>query len=222
MISWQNVVRSVLFLFFLLPCPLMAQENPVAVTTQAILEPHMVQIILNDEHRQGVDWEAIVSDFHPLVLKKENDADDTKNKLSIGVISDEDYVVLLDALDAVGQVTQSTLEPVTLALDTKTNIDFPFSDVKNKISIAAQLSVSPKGVNQLIVSPVIQSKTASTTIDLKVNTTVVLGSIFSEHEVTKTHKFPLLGDLPIVGLVFRNKGKLMQKIETIIFLSSKG
>ncbi len=222
MISWQNVVRSVLFPFLLLPCPLMAQENPVAVPTQAILEPHLVQIILNDEHRQGVDWEAIVSDFHPLILKKENDGDDTKNRLSIGVISDEDYVVLLDALDAVGQVTQSTLEPVTLALDAKTNIDFPFSDVKNKISIAAQLSVSPKGVNQLIVSPVIQGKTASTTIDLKTNTTVVLGSIFSEHEVTKTHKFPLLGDLPIVGLVFRNKGKLMQKIETIIFLTSKG
>ena len=46
-----------------------------------------------------------------------------------------------------------------------------------------------------------------------------------EEEITRTRKFPLLGDIrllgdiPIVGLVFRNQGRLMQKTETIIFLT---
>ena len=37
------------------------------------LEANVVQIILNDEHRGGVDWGAIVSDFHTALLKKEDD-----------------------------------------------------------------------------------------------------------------------------------------------------
>ena len=31
--------------------------------------------------------------------------------------------------------------------------------------------------------------------------------------------FPMLGNIPIVGLVFRSKGRLMQKTETVIFLT---
>lgn len=222
MILFRNGILSLISICVIFSSPLLAQENPSVAQPQVILEPRMVQIILNDEHRQGVDWEAIVSDYHSLVLRKENEADDSKSKLSIGVVSNEDYAVLLDVLDAVGQVSQNALEPITLALDTKTNIDFPITDVKNKISIVAQLTLTAKGEKQMVLTPMVMSKTAMTRVDLKEGTTIVFGSIFSEREVTKTHKFPLLGDLPIVGLVFRNKGKLMQRTETIIFLTPKG
>ena len=208
--------------YFAFSCPLFAQENLSTLPAQIILEPHMVSIILNDEHRDGVDWEAIVSDFHSLVLKKDEDATDNKTKLSVGTVSDEDYSVLLDALDAVGQIKQSIKEPVTVVADMPTTIPFVGVEAKNAISIDAELTVTTNGGKKLKLSPEVMGKVGSTTIEIKANSTIVLGSIFYEHEVTKTHKFPLLGDLPIVGLVFRNKGKLMQKIETIIFLTPKG
>ena len=47
---------------------------------------------------------------------------------------------------------------------------------------------------------------------------VVLGGLTEEIEITKTRKFPLLGDLPLLGLVFRNQGHWVQKTETVIFL----
>jgi len=40
-----------------------------------------------------------------------------------------------------------------------------------------------------------------------------------EEEITKIRKFPLLGDLPLVGLVFRKQGKLMQKQKQSFFLT---
>lgn len=201
----------------------MAQENPtVTVPAQVILEPHMVQIILNDEHRDGIDWEAIVMDFHTLSLKDENDTNDTKNKLSAGSVSNEDYAVLLEALDAVGRITEMGQESVTLTEDSKVDLEFKTEDARNKISLQVHLALTAQGDKQLVVSPLFLGKEGSTTLDLKENATIVIGSIFYEHEVTKTHKFPLLGDLPIVGLVFRNKGKLMQKVETVIFLTPKG
>src|SRR4051812_16589862 len=83
-------------------------ENPSAVPSVTV-EAKTVQIVLNDEHRQGVDWEAIVSDFHSLQLKKENDIAwfDKKYALSVGKVSKDDYTVLLEALDTVGRLSQT-------------------------------------------------------------------------------------------------------------------
>jgi len=219
----RNIIALFTFLFIASVGPGMAQENPTVTTpAQVILEPHMVQIILNDEHRDGVDWEAIVSDFHALSLKDENSINDIKNKLSAGSVSNEDYAVLLEALDAVGRITQTEQEPLTLIEDSKVSLEFQTEEAKNKVFIDVNLTLTSKEEKQLGISASFLGKTGTTTIDLKENSTIVLGSIFYEHEVTRTHKFPLLGDLPIVGLVFRKKGKLMQKVETIIFLTPKG
>ncbi|MBF0512250.1 MAG: hypothetical protein HQL13_08000, partial [Candidatus Omnitrophica bacterium] len=60
---------------------------------------------------------------------------------------------------------------------------------------------------------------AQTRMGVADNTTIVIGGLMKEEEITRTHKFPLLGDIPLVGLVFRSRGRLMQKTETVIFLS---
>ena len=82
------------------------------------LEVNAVQIILNDEHRSGVDWGAIVSDFHTDALKKEDDTawDDRKYRLSFGTVSQDDYTVLLDALDTVGRMSQFPQLPIKVTL----------------------------------------------------------------------------------------------------------
>lgn len=221
MTTIPNILLCLALVFFAFVRPLSAEQEPEAPPSMLIVEPHMVQIILNDEHRQGVDWEAIVSDFHALPLK-EGDDSALKQKVSVGVVSSQDYEVLLDALDAVGQLSSYTMEPVTLNVDDRTNIEFKGSDNKENIAVAAILSMNSKGGRYLVLSPRVGGKTGSTSVDLKEQSTIVIGSIFSEREVTKTRKFPLLGDIPLVGLVFRNKGKLMQRTETVIFLSSKG
>lgn len=217
-----NVWKCTLFLFVWMSTAALADEEFALPKAQMILEPNLVSIILNDEHRDGVDWEAIVSDFHSLDLKEGQESEDGKIQLSVGVVSDEDYEVLLDALDAVGQMTQMHQELVTLVEDTTIKIDFPNVDAKRNISIDAQFVKNSKGLEQLILSPEVYAKSGTTTVDVKVNAPIVLGSFFYEQEVTTTHKFPLLGDIPIIGLVFRNKGKLMQKHETIVFLTPKG
>ena len=60
---------------------------------------------------------------------------------------------------------------------------------------------------------------AETKVLIADNTTIVIGGLMKEEEITRKHKFPLLGDIPIVSLVFRSKGHLMQKTETIVFLT---
>ena len=115
------------------------------------LEANAVQIILNDEHRSGVDWGAIVSDFHTALLKKENDPawNDKKYRLSFGTVSQDDYAVLLDALDTVGQMSQFPQPPVKVTLGAPASISFE----KQNIHVDVLLSRLKSGELSLRIDP---------------------------------------------------------------------
>ena len=73
--------------------------------TQVLIEAKIVQIILSDQHKFGVDWEAIVSDFHNVDLHSDFDilkSSDKRGTLSIGTIASDDYTALVEALETVG------------------------------------------------------------------------------------------------------------------------
>jgi len=232
---------SILTLVVLLTAaPLRAQEAQETAVQPAVLptvtiEAKIVQIVLNDEHRQGVDWEAIVSDFHTLALKKEGlvSWSDKKYTLSVGEVSADDYEVLLDALDTVGHVSQKDFTPFTIQKDEVSTQDLSV-DIKDIPSIKLDLTWmnSPSGESKIKIAPAIgmlakENNTLNalavykeeTELNLSDERTIVIGGLMREDEITKMHKFPLLGDLPLVGLVFRKQGRLMQKTETIIFLT---
>ena len=112
-----------IFLLFLAWEP---AAKAVVKPDEITLEANVVQIILNDEHRGGVDWGAIVSDFHTAPLKKENDPlwSDKKYRLSFGTVSEDDYAVLLDALDMAGQMSQFPQAPIKVVSGTPAGINF--------------------------------------------------------------------------------------------------
>jgi hypothetical protein len=183
------------------------------------LEANAVEIILNDEHHGGVDWGAIVSDFHTVPLKKENDPawNDKKRRLSFGTVSQDDYSVLLDALDTVGQMGQFPQAAVKVISGVPASISFE----KQGIHVDFLLSRLKSGDLSLQVDPHIPALLhADTNILIANDTVIIIGGLIKEEEITRKHKFPLLGDIPIVGpRVFRYKGHLIQKTETVLFLT---
>ncbi len=51
--------------------------------------------------------------------------------------------------------------------------------------------------------------------------TVVLGGIYQQTETTNETKVPLLGDLPIVGYLFKTTGRTNSKTELLVFITPK-
>ena len=221
------------------PIPAAPPSSQNSVPDEITLEANVVQIILNDEHRGGVDWGAIVSDFHTAPLKKENDPlwNNKKYHLSFGTVSEDDYAVLIDALDMAGQVSQFPQAPIKAVSGTPARINFE----KQNIHVDLYLSHLKSGDLSLRIDPhiavaamelwngervpasvLLQAETRMLIAD---NKTIVIGGFRKVEEITRKHKFPLLGNIrmlgniPIVGLVFRSKGRLMQKTETVIFLT---
>ena len=74
--------------------------------TEVLIEAKILQITLSDQYKMGIDWQAIVSDFHTLDFASNFDvlsSTDKSGKLSIGTIASDDYSVLIEALETVGE-----------------------------------------------------------------------------------------------------------------------
>jgi type IV pilus assembly protein PilQ len=69
--------------------------------------------------------------------------------------------------------------------------------------------------------PSINSKEVTTTILVENGGTVVIGGIYTQELVDTVAKVPLLGDIPILGWLFKNDTKQDTKSELLVFITPK-
>ena len=67
----------------------------------------------------------------------------------------------------------------------------------------------------------IDTKHVKTQVLVENGGTVVIGGIYTLTERDEINKVPLLGDVPVVGNLFKNKSRLSNKTELLIFLTPK-
>jgi type IV pilus assembly protein PilQ len=105
----------------------------------------------------------------------------------------------------------------TLALKVK-----PLITYDNKIDM--ELSVNQDKIGQSInqfLPPPINTKQITTKILIENGGTVVIGGIFERDESLLTNKVPLLGDIPILGHIFRNTARQDDKRELLVFVTPR-
>ena len=69
--------------------------------------------------------------------------------------------------------------------------------------------------------PAINTKNVQTQVLVENGGTVVLGGIYEQEEKTTITKVPFLGDLPVVGNLFRNRTMINDRKELIIFITPR-
>jgi hypothetical protein len=185
-------------------------------TAEVSIEARTLKIILNDEHLEGVDWEAIVSEYQKLPLSGEGEA-----PLSLGTISQEDHDILLEALDTVGFVETvfqgniKTQNETTGMLNVQTS-----SREEEKVQFYLTPTVKKDGPLQVTVKTQ-EAGQEAVSVEMESGETIIVGGLFEDVMVASTWKIPLLGDLPLLGFVFRNEGEKSRKTEIIVFLTVK-
>ena len=120
---------------------------------------------------------------------------------------------------ASGATTVSFKEAV-LKLDVTPNItpdDRILLDlVVNQDSIG---DLVPSGTGGLI--PTIDTTELTTQVLVGNGETVVLGGVFETNEITQVRKVPFLGDIPYLGVLFKNTANKTSKSETLIFITPR-
>ncbi|MGV3618258.1 MAG: secretin N-terminal domain-containing protein [Fimbriimonas sp.] len=70
-------------------------------------------------------------------------------------------------------------------------------------------------------APIINQRQADTTVSVRDGETIVLGGIIRSTVNASTRKVPILGDLPLLGNLFRSTSKQKQKTELLVFLTPR-
>lgn len=95
--------------------------------------------------------------------------------------------------------------------------------VLNNDDIILDVEVTKDARGEMIegAGPALNVKRVLTQVRVKNGETAVLGGVFEQLQRNDTDKVPLLGDLPVLGHLFRNNSKVDEKTEMLIFLTPK-
>jgi general secretion pathway protein D len=88
-------------------------------------------------------------------------------------------------------------------------------EIKQEIS---DVTVTP-GINPNILGPTTSKRAADTTVVVKDRQTVVIGGLIRDNVTSTTSKVPLLGDIPILGWLFKYKTSKTEKTNLMIFIT---
>ncbi|HXH61110.1 MAG TPA: secretin N-terminal domain-containing protein, partial [Fimbriimonadaceae bacterium] len=68
-------------------------------------------------------------------------------------------------------------------------------------------------------APIVNQRQAQTTVSVKDGDTIILGGIMRTQVRATTNKVPLLGDIPILGNLFKSVSRQNEKTELLVFLT---
>lgn len=129
----------------------------------------------------------------------------------------------IDQLSGV-RTTTPVIEPAGLTL----NVAIQKIDDNGFINLQVNPEISAPGTPQIfrsgvgadnVITPLIERKVSSGLIRLRDGQTLILSGIISDGERTQVSKVPILGDLPIIGSLFRSTYKDKARSEVIVMLT---
>ncbi len=92
-------------------------------------------------------------------------------------------------------------------------------DIHPSISSLVQILDFPDSTNPLASRPKIETRETQTVVSVKDKEVVVIAGLMQDDVRETTSKFPLLGDVPYVGQLFRREEKQSEKSELVILLT---
>jgi type IV pilus assembly protein PilQ len=129
------------------------------------------------------------------------------------IIGKEQYYVIVTGLApySYGQLERI---PVGVSLNMT-----PYISDKGEITVEIQPEVSDVVGTGATGLPVVSKRSVTTTIRVKDGETIVIGGLLQKNESTVRRKIPLLGDIPILGLLFSRTDRRVDEVETVIFIT---
>ncbi|MEW6570046.1 MAG: type II secretion system secretin GspD [Nitrospirota bacterium] len=148
--------------------------------------------ILTSDNKEA---EIVVGENVPFISKRERDIVTTNTVLSS--IERQDVGITLRITP---QITEG---------------DYVKLDIYQEIS-----SVKPDSETILInIGPTTTKRSTKTSVLVQDNQTVVIGGLMEEREEESLNKVPILGDIPVIGWLFKNRSVEKRKTNLFVFLT---
>ncbi len=90
-----------------------------------------------------------------------------------------------------------------------------------RLSVYQEVSGILPGDTQNELGPTYTKRSTKTVVAVKDGKTVVIGGLIKNNETKNVSKVPILGDIPILGWLFKYRKKGMEKTNLLVFLTPK-
>lgn len=141
-----------------------------------------------------------------------------------GVFESGEQVPILKTTNATNGTSQTAVEQQKVALTLKITPQI------NKVSRFIKLKIDqkiedfsnrelPAGVQNNGVGTVLRN--VNTTVVVRDRDTIAMGGLMRDKETNAVRKVPLLGDIPVLGWLFRNTTKSVEKVNLLFFMTPR-
>jgi general secretion pathway protein D len=96
----------------------------------------------------------------------------------------------------------------------------PHINEENYIRLKISQQVTKVTSDASNTTPTTLKRTAKTTVVVKDNETIVIGGLVGDSTSEGTYKVPLLGDIPVLGWLFKTKSSSREKTNLYVFITS--
>ncbi len=200
------------------------------------IEAKILQIILNNEHKLGVDWEVILSDLNDMNITNDFNilsSSDKRGTMSVGTLGSDKYRLFVEMLDTVGtteilssprittvnnkeaKILVGSTEPyVTTSTTTPASGATTTAETVNFLDVGIKLAVTPTIHNDGFITLKIQPEVSTVTSNLTTsnNNTIPIVET-SEAETTVIVKDGVT--IVIGGLIKEEKINSMKRVPVL-------
>lgn len=112
--------------------------------------------------------------------------------------------------------TETSFEDAVLSLQVTPNIT-----PNNRVEMTVAINNDAQSGTTVQGQPIIDTQELTTNVIVNNGDTVVLGGVFKYQESDDTQKVPVLGDIPVLGRMFKSNTVTESKRELLIFITPK-
>ncbi|MDZ4083727.1 MAG: type II secretion system secretin GspD [Bdellovibrionales bacterium] len=145
------------------------------------------------------------------------------NEEAVIEVGDKVPVATNSTSTAAGTTSTTQFEPATIKLELTPYIR-PDSDVVRMKLAQSVRQVNPNaGVADALknVATTISDRTIKTNIVVNSGDTAVLGGLIRDEEAVDETKVPVLGDVPVLGWLFKSRSRTKKKINLVVFITPR-
>lgn len=106
-------------------------------------------------------------------------------------------------------------------IDEKGEISLTITPVISNLINIAERGYGSGGAQTIIQLPIVDLRELSTTVKVKDGEVVIIGGLIKKEEGLSENKTPLLGDIPIIGNLFKAHDRIQSNTELVILLQPR-
>jgi type II secretion system protein D len=156
----------------------------------------------------------------PSILARNNQAATISLGQQVPLISGTRFDTFGNQINTVTYQSVGVNLSVTPFISSDGNVEMVVTPEISSLTDRSQwVNISSGGTNGAVLVPVINSRVATTTVVVPDGQTVVIGGLMENTQADSETKVPGLGDIPVLGNLFKRKVKENVKRELMIFLT---